>query len=252
MSTYFTILALVLLIVSCESTIPNGYILKVTPSCGSSTTSDAYVTVTTDLHAQAKAVCQSGEVSFNENDGVNLHLDVSYPSSVKFPCVFQKMVNSSVYTLLVKVSFGEEGNPIQQHEMFRVTCTFDNKKTEESAMKNITGSLIAPNEVQSHMGFAATSAVTLTLCDVLGNQFTDSSVAIGRKVQLMVEMDGSGAEIGIRPVHCDAVGVPNGKRYALLRAGARVLGKGDAEKLEPLLQVGITLFRHKVRPYCCS
>ena len=66
---------------------------SVSPYCGVSDDGDAYVTVTTDLHAEAKAICSHGEVAFTEIDKATLRLDVSYPLSSSFECAF--LVNLS-------------------------------------------------------------------------------------------------------------------------------------------------------------
>ncbi|XP_071110558.1 vitelline envelope sperm lysin receptor-like [Haliotis cracherodii] len=196
--------------------------MLVTPECGPDGKVDGKVKVTTDLKAEAKAICRDDkEVPFTKvAQGVSLELPVSYAPSGSSPCKFQKRKDTKVYVLKVYVSWGEPGNPVHsEEEEFYVTCTFDENGNQISPNQTVDESLVAPLEIQTHLGKKAVSTFTLTLTDVLGAHLTNKKVPLGRKVVLTASTDGKNNEKGLRPDGCDAIGTLTGRRYAILRAG---------------------------------
>ncbi|XP_067658978.1 vitelline envelope sperm lysin receptor-like [Haliotis asinina] len=218
----FSLFALLLGFSCSLAKIPDGYIMLVTPECGPDGIKDGRVKVTTDLRAEAKAVCRDNkEVAFTKAaQGVNLELPVSYALSGSSPCKFQKRKDARVYVVKVLVSWGEPGNPVHSDdEEFFVTCTFDDNGNQISPNQTVDESLVAPLEIQTHNGKKAVSTFSLVLTDVLGAHLTNKNVPLGRKVVLTASTDGKNKEKGLRPDGCDAIGTLTGRRYSILRAG---------------------------------
>lgn len=204
---------------SCIAKIPDGYILQVTPSCGTATNEDATINIITDLNAEAKAVCAGGaEVDFASTDGVNFAITVAYPSQgspSSESCVFERRANSEVFAVKVVVSYGEVGSLVhQEEEEYTVSCTFDPVGVDDSSNQQMVEGLIAPTEIQANKGDDSTSTFNLELVDVKGRSLSSTNVQLGRTVMLSATTSGSE---GIRPVSCYAI--DGNSRYAILRAG---------------------------------
>ena len=100
-----------------------------------------------------------------------------------------------------------------------MTCTYDDKQHLISGGYNVGDGMVAPKEIQQHMGFPANTVAVLYLADVLGRTLETNRIYLGRTVRLVATTNGDDGEMGIKPVACDAVGVNTGERYAILRGG---------------------------------
>lgn len=207
--------------------IPDGYIMKITPHCGTTLT-EARIHVVTDLNADIKATCRGGrDVFFSTYDTVNFNLNVGYPqSSVLHPCMFDKRVGAEVYVIRLTVSFGEIGNEIYNNdELYTVTCSFDLKANKTSELHEIRGSLISPKEIQVNTGSETSSSLGLTITDINGRSLAES-IHLGRSVMLIATSSGESGEKGIQVTACDAI-ASTGRSYQVLRAGC-----GDGHVLQ--------------------
>ncbi|XP_046376466.2 vitelline envelope sperm lysin receptor-like isoform X1 [Haliotis rufescens] len=202
-----------------KAAIPRGYIVQVTPSCGSDGISDALVTVITDLQAEAWGKCSGAtSVPFTSSDGVHFTLPVSYPQGSSL-CKFNELGNSTKgYTMKVIVSYGESSNPLHQvEEEYRVTCTFGSSGQSGSKQHRIGDSLIAPSVLKNNVGPGSKAKVNLVVSSVTGGDLSATPLKLGRIVTLAATATTSGSEVGVRPTSCDAIS--GQRRYAILRAG---------------------------------
>ncbi|XP_067660136.1 uncharacterized protein [Haliotis asinina] len=201
--------------------ITDDYILKVVPHCGKSISSPAYVTGTTDVDADFRAICKSGRkyvFTNTNNDKVNYKLPVKYSGNVNTGCVFNRRQNSQVYVITVQISWGRRGAVVHKHNKeYQLSCTFGAKGSDQSPTQRIEGNILAPQIVESFAGSGARSYVKLHLIDVLGRQVY--ALPLGRMVQIRAWSNGQGSEVGVRAVGCDAIGATTNKRFAIVRAG---------------------------------
>ncbi|XP_071081178.1 vitelline envelope sperm lysin receptor-like [Haliotis cracherodii] len=200
---------------------PKGYLLKVTPQCGSSESDEAVIKIVSDLDFKGTAICAGGaKVPFERIDKATALLKVTYGKGGAGKCQFNKRDKVRVYVIKVKVAYGEEGSLVYQAEEERtISCTFDSKNSNQTQGSLITAGLIAPSALSNYHGPAATSKLTLQLTDVLGKDMLGRKVWRSRKVQLKGTASGSSGEKGVKPVECDAIGHSSGRRYAVIRAG---------------------------------
>nr|UNY67759.1 ZPB [Haliotis tuberculata] len=212
------LVAVVIFMATVRAAIPPGYILQVTPDCGSSDVGDGVISILSDLSVQAKAVCAGNkEVPFVNLDVVNHVLPFSYPTGGSNPCVFTKRKHTRVFTARVIVFYGQMGTSVLHgKEEYIVTCTFSPAGEDVSKTSKITQSLLAANAIHGYAGGDSSSTIILKMVDVLGHNLNGKSVDLGRKVQLKAV--NTGAEPGIRPVSCDAIDSSKA-RYSILRAG---------------------------------
>nr|BAB15843.1 vitelline coat protein 41 [Omphalius pfeifferi] len=199
--------------------IPDKYILKVTPFCGSDVSSDARIEIVTDLVIEAQASCAGGvDVNFTSTDKVNFMLLVSYPGQGSQPCVFMKQRNALIFYLNVSVAYGEEPGLVRMdEEEYTVTCTFSPHGTDGSPEQSIIEGLIAPPELLTNVGPDSPSTFSLELVDVLGGNLANENVHLGRTVQLRGHTAGEGGESVYAQLQC--IAMDGSQQYAILRGG---------------------------------
>ncbi|XP_067668781.1 vitelline envelope sperm lysin receptor-like [Haliotis asinina] len=202
-----------------RSAIPPGYILDITPDCGSNGVEDGVVNLMTDFSAEAKAVCAGGvKVKFTSKDGVNYALPVSYPGKGgKSVCKYKKKRDSLVYTVLVIVAFGEPGSRLHQSdEEYTITCTFQPKGKKDSGPLTIVPGVSAPKVIEGNKAPPSQSVVKVYLVDVKGAALK-GNIPTGKSVRLMARTY-TKTDIGIQVESCDAMD-SKANRYSILRAG---------------------------------
>ncbi|XP_071084981.1 vitelline envelope sperm lysin receptor-like [Haliotis cracherodii] len=211
-------LEIIFLAATARAAIPPGYIMEVTPDCGSTDVGDGVINIISDLSVQARAVCAGNKkVDFTTQDGVSHVLPFSYPTGGSHPCVFNKRQHTRIFSARVVVTYGQFGSQVHHGlEEYIVTCTFSPSGEDISKIRKITQSLLAANAIHSYVGGDTSSTIILKMVDVLGHNLNGRSVDLGRTVQLKAV--NTGTEPGIRPVSCDAIDSSKA-RYSILRAG---------------------------------
>ncbi|XP_050411695.1 vitelline envelope sperm lysin receptor [Patella vulgata] len=199
--------------------IPKGHLLLVDHECGNTAKlNKPIVHIRTDLHILTKAYCKNGVFNFTSVDPSSHDLNATFQDSSSM-CTFKKVPNAQIYTIRVEIYWGEIGGPIhtpsQEHI---ITCTFDDKVEQKTNFTKLKEPLLAPKDIAYHVGGKTTSVLTLDVVDVRHKVIT-KSVQKGRHVRLMATSDGKNNELGIKPVSCDAVGMPSRFRHAIIRAG---------------------------------
>ncbi|XP_067668784.1 vitelline envelope sperm lysin receptor-like [Haliotis asinina] len=212
------ILAVLAVITPVQAVVPPGYVLDITPECGTNGISDGAVHLMTDFDAEAKAICAGNkEVSFTTHDGVFFNLPVSYPHSGSSPCKFVKKKDAFVYTILVMVAFGSPGSRLHQSdERYTITCSFQPGGKKKSSPLKIKPGDTAPRVLEGNTPPESTSVINLYLVNILGKKIIGSASA-GKSVRLKAVTFGP-ADKGIRPESCDAVN-SKGARFSILRSG---------------------------------
>ncbi|XP_071101020.1 vitelline envelope sperm lysin receptor-like [Haliotis cracherodii] len=196
----------------------SNYIIKVIPHCR--TRGDvALIEIITDVDLSAVAVCSNGSRHhFNSTDFVHFYLPVSYNFTPSV-CAFTRS-KANVFKLHIGVSWKDRFYDVTtQKKDFLITCTFDPHKSHMGPTSASSEQLIAAKEIQSHQGPQSDAEeVFLKLVDTR-NETLAAAVPLSKKVRLVGEVRGSSLGSGLKPVACDAVGVQQGQRYAILRAG---------------------------------
>ncbi|ESO91268.1 hypothetical protein LOTGIDRAFT_228754 [Lottia gigantea] len=230
--TSFFILVISSLTQGYQDKIPEGFALSVYHDCGPSVAyNQPIISIMTDLNgAGAVAHCRNGDFDFLTEDGIFLDLFPSLMDS-QFYCVFDRLNNTNTYVLKATMFWGDMAGSIDTHNReYLITCNFDEKgspKTEETV---IGDRILAPKEISHNMGEPTTSDLSLDLVNVRHEVIADS-IQLDRYVRLIASTDGSSGEVGIKPVSCDAVGIPSGARHAIFRAGCgdgSVFGREEA------------------------
>nr|UNY67730.1 VEZP2 [Haliotis tuberculata] len=218
MAAPLAILGVLAFIASVQAVIPPGFVLDITPQCGTNGVADGAVQLMTDYDAEAKAICAGNkEVSFTTHDGVFFNLPVSYPNSGSSPCKFVKKKDSFVYTVLVIVAFGRPGSRLHQSdERYTITCSFQPGGNKKSSPLAIKPGDTAPKVVEGNTPPKSPSIIQLYLVNIIGKKLT-GSVTAGKSVKLKAVTLGP-ADKGIRPESCDAVN-SKGARFSILRSG---------------------------------
>ncbi|XP_048237851.1 vitelline envelope sperm lysin receptor isoform X2 [Haliotis rufescens] len=196
----------------------SNYIIKVIPHCR--TRGDvALIEIITDVDLSAVAVCSNGSRHhFNSTDFVHFYLPVSYNVTPSV-CAFTRS-KANLFKLHIGVSWKDRLHDVTtQKKDFLITCTFDPHKSHRGPTSASSEPLIAAKEIQSHQGPQSDAEeVFLKLVDIR-NETLAAAVPLSKKVRLVGEVHGSSLESGLKPVACDAVGVQQGQRYAILRDG---------------------------------
>ncbi|XP_050392991.1 vitelline envelope sperm lysin receptor [Patella vulgata] len=230
--------------VPAANVIPSGFILDVKADCGSSRTLDRPVLhVKTDLNVVIKASCSNGVKTFSTTDKVNYALSGTFYQGSKTRCQFHRRSNSEVYTVIVYISYGEGGSPIQKEpEAYSLTCTFARKGLKSTKALLVQPGFNPPVELRSEAGSKTTSVLTLNIYNVR-DEIIKGSIVRGCRVYLAATTSGKNSEVGLRPVSCDAISATSGKRLPILRAGC------STKALWPALTGFTTLGRRVRSPY---
>nr|ABE72918.1 vitelline envelope zona pellucida domain 2 [Haliotis fulgens] len=220
MAGCMAVLAILGFIAAAHATVPPGYILDITPDCGTNGIADGVVHLMTDYDAEAKAVCGGKKaVSFSTTDGVFFTLPVSYPvtGGGSSPCKFVKKKDAFVYTILVTAAFGSPGSRLHQvDERYTITCSFQPGGNKKSSPLTIKAGATAPKVIEGNTPPKSPSVIYLYLINVIGKKLT-GAVSAGRSVRLKAVTLGP-ADKGIRPESCDAIN-SKGARFSILRSG---------------------------------
>ncbi|KAK6185371.1 hypothetical protein SNE40_007621 [Patella caerulea] len=237
------ILSLTLLSLAMTSamSIPKGYILDVTPVCGSSIRARPVVNILTDLNIRAVARCAKGDMNFTKLDAANYKLIGSYVARTK-GCLFVN--HKGIYKLDVAIMYGlPRSGLLANEQVYTVSCAFNSKAKVTATRHNVVGGLVSPHEKLYNVGTSVSSSyITLNVQDIRRKTIS-SSIPIDKVVTLYAVSRGTLRERGLRAVSCYGIGAVNKKKYAILRAGC-----GDGQVI-PLNAGFITTGRTTRSPY---
>ncbi|XP_052080512.1 vitelline envelope sperm lysin receptor-like isoform X2 [Mytilus californianus] len=226
-------LTCLLLAVAARSSVPEGYILDVSQSCGEKMTTagqhyagtGANVTIKSDLYVQAQVKCQDGLVQLDPIDETNtetsLRLCYSNDSDSSCPCKFNTPSGrSNFYSAVLQVFWGfKNGTLMNEFETYTISCIAEGNKTKVLENKDIDEHLIpVKSEVIESFGHDYTGTAVLELFDVLGNKITATKVPMSKKVQLKLTVT-TDQYYGVVPYDCRAISKDRNTDYRFLLAG---------------------------------
>ncbi|CAC5401631.1 unnamed protein product [Mytilus coruscus] len=234
LSTMFILqfLTCLLLAVAARSSVPEGYILDVSQSCGEKMTTagkyyagtGANVTIKSDLYVQAQVKCQNGLVQLEPIDETNTETSLSlcYTNDTDSvcPCEFNTPAdNSNFYSAVLQVFWGfKNGTLMNEFETYTISCIAEGNQTKLLSNIDIDEDLIpVKSEVVDSFGHDYTGSSSLKLLDVLGEEII-TKVPMSKKVQLELTVT-TGEYHGVVPYDCRAISKDGNTDYRFLIAG---------------------------------
>ncbi|XP_052080510.1 vitelline envelope sperm lysin receptor-like [Mytilus californianus] len=225
-------LTCLLLAVAARSTVPEGYILDVSQSCGEKMTTagqhyagtGANVTIKSDLYVQAQVKCQDGLVQLDPIDETNtetsLRLCYSNDTDSSCPCKFNTPSGrSNFYSAVLQVFWGfKNGTLMNEFETYTISCIAEGNKTQVLNTKDIDEQFIPiKEELVDTLGHDYTGGATLELLDILGGTIS-TKVPMSKKVQLKLAVTSTEYH-GVVPYDCKAISKDGDTEYKFLLAG---------------------------------
>ncbi|CAC5401633.1 unnamed protein product [Mytilus coruscus] len=225
-------LTCLLLAVAARSSVPEGYILDVSQSCGEKMTTTgkyyagtgANVTIKSDLYVQAQVKCQNGLVQLEPIDETNTETSLSlcYTNDTDSvcPCTFNTPAdNSNFYSAVLQVFWGfKNGTLMNEFETYTISCIAEGNQTKLLTNIDIDEDHIPIKEqLVDTLGNDYMGGATLKLLDILGKEIT-SKLPMSKKVQLELAVTTTDY-IGVVPYDCKAISKDGNTEYKFLLAG---------------------------------
>lgn len=187
-------LLLVCFIPFASAVIPDGFILDVSVDC-SDGSSDATVTVKSDMAVKIVAHCATGSTNFEgEISGqvVSQNFAVKYGTATSGSCYFKTPdTNSGLSFIKLYLYYGRTISEVQnQQETYTVSCLSQPSSSSNSGTNTGFVRLSPEGIVQSASGQTFSGTISFVLQDVLGQTLDAKAIPIGKKVQLKATVSG--------------------------------------------------------------
>ncbi|ESO96387.1 hypothetical protein LOTGIDRAFT_239312 [Lottia gigantea] len=193
-------------------------LIEISVNCGKKIDNDPVLKILTDVDIWATAKCNGGDQEFTSTDSVHYVLPAAI-STKGNRCLFYQRENSDHYYVEVLVFYGERDSLIlTKQKIVTAICNYGDFGKDSSAEQTIVDGPMAPTGIHNIVGDTVPSSELTLSIQTVDDQDAVGPLALDRRYSLFGTYTGSLANVGLKPVSCDAVS-KNGDRYSVLIAG---------------------------------